>query len=84
MNVQIKKRFERVFSEIIKVDIPEEGLNGEENLLNLGVNSIAFIKTLVAVEQEYNIEFSDEDLDFAGFETVNDLMGLLEKKLSEK
>lgn len=42
---------------------------------------ILFIKLLVAIEEEFNIVFSDDDFEFSGDETFNSILELLEKKV---
>lgn len=55
----------------------------DEKLEDFGVNSISFIKMVVAIESEYGFEFDDEDLDFTKINTVNKLVEYIENKLSE-
>lgn len=53
----------------------------DESLATYINNSIDFIKVVVAIETEYNIEFSDEELEADNFETVLDLIEFIQNKL---
>ncbi|QUI21837.1 acyl carrier protein [Vallitalea pronyensis] len=53
----------------------------EKSLASYINNSIDFIKIVVAVETEYNIEFTDDELETDNFETVKDLIEFIQNKL---
>lgn len=47
-----------------------------------GVDSIAFIELVVKIEQEFDVEIDDEDSDITNYNTIGDLLKVVEKKLS--
>lgn len=60
--------------------IDESGWN--ENLMNVGITSIEFIRLMVAVEEAFGIEFPDEALDIAKYPTlkaIGELVGQFSK-----
>ena len=77
------------YSEILNklVEICKENINlkkeliMEEKLSEYISNSIDFIKVVVAVETEYDIEFTDDDLETDNFETVKHLVEFIHSKL---
>ena len=58
-------------------------LHGDTPIRDFGLSSIAFIRFVVALEDEFGIEVLDSDLDFGKFSTVNALFGTLEKYFSK-
>ena len=53
------------------------------NLTDLGINSITFVKILIAIENEYDFEFDDDDLNFENFKTVSTLAKYVEDRLQK-
>jgi len=41
--------------------------------LDVGVDSLDFISIVVKIENKYNIEFADDDLNYLKFTTIKDL-----------
>lgn len=60
---------------IIKDNLSKDISVKPENLLqDLEINSITFIKIVVALESEFDFEFEDEKLLFAAFPCVKDII----------
>lgn len=86
----MKSKFtkEKVFEFIGELSTDEDfGLNLKEDeitedvkISELGVNSIIFIKLLVKIEKEFNIKFEDEMLNYRAFDTIGDLIRMIEDK----
>lgn len=51
----------------------EDVLKNQDNLLNLGMNSIIFIEIVVNLERKFNIEFEDEMLDYSKFNSLSSI-----------
>lgn len=63
-----------------KKDIDESKiLNNDLN--DLGINSLSFIKIVVALEEEFNIQFEDTQINFELFGNVKKLASIIEKKM---
>jgi len=52
-----------------------------DDLTVLGMNSISFIKLVVAIEEEFHFEFEDEDLDYSRFTSLNLLCKYVESRI---
>lgn len=63
----------------LKIPITEVGNN--DDLFNLGMNSITSIKIVVAMEQEFDFEFEDEKLTMDTMRTINSLYEYLNQRL---
>ncbi|MEB7040096.1 acyl carrier protein [Staphylococcus gallinarum] len=46
----------------------------DESLINLGINSIDFIKIVASIEQELNVSYTDEGLSMSELNTVEDII----------
>lgn len=70
--------------ELIKAGDIENGMaiedvNSETLLDELGVNSISYIKIVVALEEQFEIEFDEDDLEFGMIKSIGDLIKIVEK-----
>ncbi|MBD8498495.1 acyl carrier protein [Paenibacillus arenosi] len=67
--------------EILKdnVDDPQmlENIDPDDDLSSLGINSMTFIKLVIATEMEFGVAWNDEDLDFRNFSTINQIMNYI-------
>jgi len=78
------KVFEKV-KEILRSQLPDGSsaeISLDDNLTDLGINSLLFVKIAVALETEFDIEFKDEDLDIKRFKTIGDIVCYVEDKVS--
>ena len=57
-----------------------EEIDGESTFDSLGLNSIMFIKKIVAIESEFDFEFEDEELNMEKFNTINELISYIINK----
>jgi acyl carrier protein len=52
---------------------PNIPIHPDDNLKDLGLNSVGTIGIVVAVEQAFNVALSDEDLSFETFKSIRSL-----------
>lgn len=67
-----------VHSEMVNVN---QYLQDNDDLLQLGINSISFIKIVVDIERIFSFEFEDEALDFNKFASFNSLCSYVENQM---
>lgn len=79
MDKLIEERFVHKLMEIFQLE--EEPVIREVPLSSLGINSIYYIQMVVSMENEFNIEFDDEYLDFTVFQTFPEIINYIEKKM---
>ncbi len=66
-----------------KTDIADTDIiNG--NFTDLGINSLSFIKIVVALEEAFNVQFDDSQINFEMFGKIETITGLIEKMMKEK
>lgn len=56
-------------------------LKENDDLTEIGLDSISFIKIIVALEQNYDIEFDDVSLDFSNFDSFNKLCDFVKESI---
>ncbi|HHU50868.1 MAG TPA: acyl carrier protein [Firmicutes bacterium] len=66
--------------EYFGLNLKKAELTEDDKISELGVNSIIFIKLLVKLEKEFNIKFEDEMLNYRAFDTIGDLIRMIEDK----
>lgn len=79
----MEKDIELKVGEIIKNNIVYEGDVKQlykEDFRKLGINSINFIKIVIALESEFDIEFDDEMLDNTMFYSFENIVSYVKEK----
>lgn len=61
---------------------PHVALDPDDNLADLGLNSVGTIGILVAVEEAFSVSLSDEDMSFETFSSVSSLRRTVLKYLT--
>ena len=75
----VENRVREIFNDHI---LEPEQITGEE--LFSKVNSVDYIKIIVAIELEYDFEFNDDDLSIGRFKTITELSQYIMTRLSEQ
>ena len=70
------KVFNAVFEDTVDVSAVTESASLREDI---GINSIGLLYMAMAVEEEFGVKFKNED--FAGIQTVGDVIACIEGKL---
>jgi acyl carrier protein len=81
MSKVVETRLIKVFKENCEdTDLVDKiGLN--DSLVELGLNSVEFIKLIVIIEKEFEFEFDDDRLDYNKFSTLRDLVEYIESRI---
>lgn len=51
-----------------------------QNFRDLGINSLNFIKVVVAIEDEFDVVFEDNQMNYELFGSVKDIVSLISKE----
>ena len=73
---------DKVF-ESLKKNILLEIHSSEISLEELNIDSITFIKIIVLLESEFDIEFEDEKLLFSAFPTIQSMINYVKERMEE-
>lgn len=70
--------------DLFKENFDEEDINStlKRTIQEVGINSLNYIKFIVAIENEFDIEVEDEYLDITQYTYVEDLFNAVEKMIS--
>ena len=75
---------EKIISIIQKGCAQEETVSPESELKALSLDSLSFVAVLVAIEEEFQIEFELDELDRNAWNTVADVIKAAEEKADDK
>ena len=75
----IEKKIKKIIADNIDIQTISQDIGLEFKLADIGVNSISFIKIIVSIETEFGFEFSDEDLVYNIFPTLESLVSYVRK-----
>lgn len=64
--------------------LEEENIRLDTKLNEISLDSLSFISLIVNLEQEFDMEFDDEELNIYDWETVQEIVNLVEEKINEK
>ncbi|MBB6022775.1 acyl carrier protein [Paenibacillus sp. JGP012] len=84
----MKQDTEKKIIELLKRNITKRNFDDstilDEDLNHLGINSLNFIKIIVELEEEFDITFSDQQMNFELFGKVKNLVALVNELLVTK
>ena len=71
--------------ELIKDNLAlDEEVDIDTPLKSLSLDSLSFINLIVQIEENYDIDFSFDELDIKKWNNVNDFIQTIKEKLNEK
>jgi len=74
---QLIATFQRVAGEVAERDFPK--LQGATAIADLGIDSLAMLEIVGAMEREFKVQIPDDQL--VGIQTIDDLVGLLQRRM---
>ncbi|QNU66239.1 hypothetical protein EHE19_015335 [Ruminiclostridium herbifermentans] len=78
---EIRDKVIKLISVDIGIENANQLLNSYDNFTQLGMNSLAYIKLAVLIENEFDIEFEDEVLEDNYFSSFSELCTYIEKRM---
>ena len=76
------KKLRTIFYDCLKVQDDEKDINLDSQLQNYGMNSVDFIRIIASIEEEFEFEFNDEDLNINKFKNVRSILDYILEKTS--
>lgn len=74
----VKKQIKKIINEVMCYTVNIDQIDTEANLLSeLYLDSLSYIKIIVAIEQYFNIEIESSDLSIENFETYGEFEKML-------
>ncbi|MED0679007.1 acyl carrier protein [Aneurinibacillus thermoaerophilus] len=77
----IQDKICKILQDLLKI---EEPIAECEDLTNIGLDSMVAINLIVALEQEFDLEFRDEDLLLENFRTLEKIGTLINERQLEQ
>jgi acyl carrier protein len=71
------ERIHRVLETHGRMPVPASGLPSDANLYAVGMTSHASVNVMLALEEEFDVEFPDEMLTRSAFESIDAIAGSL-------
>lgn len=77
----IRAQLAQIIADNLEGEETLEQLKENDDLTQLEINSILFIKIIIGIENQFNIEFDDEALDYSKFVSMENLIYYVQEKL---
>ena len=77
--MEIRKKIIEILAANSGIESAINYLENNDDLTQLNMNSISFIKTVVELEREFDFEFEDEALDYNKYKSLNLLCDYVKK-----
>lgn len=77
----IQEKITKLLNEILKNNITNDK---EQDLTMVGLDSLNSVALILELEEEFNIEFDDEELLFENFSTINKIHLQVKRKLVDR
>ena len=83
MNTELVKKIKDIVGRgLEKSDLDSISIN--EDLIPMGLSSITFVSVVVAVEEEFQITISNENLVLSKMNTINKMASVIDFEISKK
>lgn len=77
----IESKLREIIGELYENKIDIDKISLYDNLYDMGLTSMMFVRIMVCLESAFSLEFDDEDLDINKFQNFHTLINYLDKKL---
>jgi acyl carrier protein len=81
MSHSIEAKVKEILKANVKFEKSIDQIGLEDDLVAIGLNSIKFLKVIVALEETFDIEMDEEQLNIENFRTLNRLLATIENSL---
>ncbi|MCL2591890.1 MAG: acyl carrier protein [Defluviitaleaceae bacterium] len=81
-NNHIKEKLAELISNVLEKEANQDFYNQMDDFSRVNISSIEFIRLVVMIENEYDFEFMDEDLDQSKFQNISDLSEYIQRMKS--
>lgn len=79
---KVEEAIRKIISQSLELeDINVDEIGAEEELINYGVTSIVFIKIVLKIESEFDIEYEDDEIDSFKFANIRSYVEFIECKI---
>lgn len=80
----MRDRVRTIVGSMNLVPVPIDGLSDEDNLFDAGMTSFGSVQLMLAIEEEFDIEFPNSLLTRKTFATLGGLISAVDQLVSQK
>ncbi|MDR6658674.1 acyl carrier protein [Tardiphaga sp. 215_C5_N2_1] len=80
----MRDRVRTIVGSLNLLPVPVDGLSDQDNLFDAGMTSFGSVQLMMAIEEEFDIEFPNSLLTRKTFATLGGLISAVEQLVSEK
>jgi acyl carrier protein len=80
----MRDRVRTIVGSMNLVPVPLDGLSDEDNLFDAGMTSFGSVQLMLAIEEEFDIEFPNSLLTRKTFATLGGLISAVDQLVSQK
>jgi acyl carrier protein len=84
MQNDIEKRIRLIIGNYADISVPIDKIGPDDNLIDIGLNSLSYIKLIVLLEKEFDIEFNEYELNIDNYKSINAVVKTVEGYLQKK
>ncbi|MGX5556870.1 phosphopantetheine-binding protein [Bacillus cereus] len=77
----IEAKLKEILKRELELTDQIDQLQLKDSLNSIGLSSVSFIKLIVAIENQFDFEFEDEDLNYKVFQTLQDIVNYVENAI---
>lgn len=82
--IKIRQNISKILKDTVESNSINTNINDGIEFSGLFVNSITFVMLILNIEDEYEIEFDDDDLDINKYHSLDDLAEYIYTKVNEQ
>ncbi len=68
---EMEAKIRKIIAASVNIRVPAEEIGSDDSLSDFGINSMNYIKIIVAIETEFGVTFDNEALRFDKLNTIN-------------
>ncbi|QHE59807.1 acyl carrier protein [Rossellomorea vietnamensis] len=80
--IMVEENLDKTILELVKEILQIDNIALDENLKGLGLDSLNTVNLILALEDSFQIELLDEDLEPDNFSCINTVKSLVKRKLT--
>lgn len=80
--LEIENKLRLAIRNCLNVNVDFNKIGNQDNLFDLGLDSVQGIKLFVVIEEQFEIEFFDDDYNLDNFKNIDLIINLIQKHVS--
>ncbi|MBU3198523.1 phosphopantetheine-binding protein [Clostridium estertheticum] len=81
---EISLKILKIIKNNIDLKVNYDEIEFDDDLIQMGVNSLNYIKLIVYIEKEFEIEFDDENLAIKKYDSIKSLTDYVQENINVK